>query len=483
MKTLIISLSILVLTGVNSLYSSGKAINCNRILVQEEFNPDGSWAGTLNISSAKLRIVFNVSRDSSGNLTANLDSPDQGAFGILVDEVIVKDDSIKFIVGVVKGFYAGKFYPDSLKISGIWNQGGMALPLDLKKTEKLEKPKRPQEPKEPFPYKSEEVKFINPETGDTLAGTLSMPDTAGPFTAVILVTGSGPQDRNEELLGHKPFLVLADYLTSNGIAVLRYDDRGIGESTGDFRKATSEDFADDAIAAVEFLKKRSEVNKIGVAGHSEGGIIAPMVAVQSEDVDFIVLMAGTGIRGDSILILQSELIMRASGSDEATLSRDLGIYRQIYSILVSDNDDETIKQELTEILDDSFKYLTEEEKAEVGTKEQMIEMQLNVLLGKWFRYFVMYDPYPTLTKVKCPVLAINGEKDLQVPPKENLSAIEKALKEGENKNYKIVEMPGLNHLFQKSETGAPSEYGNIEETFSPDAMKVISDWILTEAIK
>jgi len=179
-------------------------------------------------------------------LKANLDSPDQGAYGIVVDDVVVKGDSIKFIVGVVKGFYAGKLYPDSLKISGIWSQGGMTFPLDLRKTEKVEKPKRPQEPKEPYPYKSEEVKFVNAEAGDTLAGTLTLPNEGGPFTAVILVSGSGPQDRNEELLGHKPFLVLADYLTRKWIAVLRYDDRGIGESTGDFRIATSEDFADDA---------------------------------------------------------------------------------------------------------------------------------------------------------------------------------------------------------------------------------------------
>ena len=481
MKSLFTYLFVLFFAGVNFSISYPAILSTYNLPTSSGI--EGSWAGTLNISSAKLRIVFNVSRDSSGNLTANLDSPDQGAYGILVDEVIVKDDSVKFIVGVVKGFYAGKFYPDSLRISGIWNQGGMSLPLDLRKTEMVEKPKRPQEPKEPFPYKSEEVKFINSETGDTLAGTLTMPDTAGPFTAVILVTGSGPQDRNEELLGHKPFLVLADYLTRNGIAVLRYDDRGIGESTGDFRKATSEDFADDAIAAVEYLKTKNEINRIGVAGHSEGGIIAPMVAVQSEDVDFIVLMAGTGIRGDSILVLQTELIMRASGSDDQTISRDLGIYRRIYTLLNSEKDDEIVKQGLTEILEDSHNYLTEKEKEEVGTKEQMTDMQLKVLLGEWFRYFVTYDPYPTLTKVECPMLAINGEKDLQVPPKQNLNAIEEALKEGGNKNYKIVEMPGLNHLFQKSETGSPTEYGNIEETFSPDAMKVISDWILTEAIK
>jgi fermentation-respiration switch protein FrsA (DUF1100 family) len=478
MKTFIISLSILLLTGVNSLNSSGKTENCDRKLLQEAFNPEGSWAGTLKISNVALRLVFNVIKDPSGKFIANLDSPDQGAYGIAIDEVIIKDDSIKFIVGVVKGFYAGKIFPDSLKIAGVWNQGGMSLPLELVKSEKVDKPKRPQEPKEPFPYKTEEVKFINNKSGNTLAGTLTLPNKTGPFTALILVTGSGPQNRDEELLGHKPFLVLADYLTRKGIAVLRYDDRGIGESTGDFRSATSVDFADDAIAAVEFLKTKNEINKIGIAGHSEGGIIAPMAAVKSDDVDFIVLMAGTGVRGDSILMLQTELIMRANGSDEATISRDLGIYRQIYSILVSDNDEETIKRDLSAILDDSYKYLTEEEKGEVGTKEQMIEMQLKTLLSPWFKYFVKYDPYPTLTKVKCPALAINGEKDLQVPPKQNLSAIESALKEGGNKNYKILEMPGLNHLFQNCETGSPTEYGNIEETFSPDAMKVIADWIL-----
>lgn len=478
MKTPFIYLFILILIESNFSNSSPDIISAPNQGTQTSFDLEGSWAGTLKISSAQLRVIFNVSKNPSGNLTATLDSPDQGAYGIAVNEVVVKDDSIKFIIRLVNGYYEGIYISDSLKIVGVWHQAGMSLPLELRKTEKVEKPNRPQEPKEPFPYRSEEVKFVNAEAGDTLAGTLTLPNEGGPFTAVILVSGSGPQDRNEELLGHKPFLVLADYLTRKGIAVLRYDDRGIGESTGDFTKATSEDFADDALAAVEFLKARKDINRIGVAGHSEGGIIAPMAAVKSDDVDFIILMAGTGVRGDSILMLQTELIMKASGSDDATISRDLGIYRRIYSILVSDCDEETIKRDLSAILDESYKYLTEEEKAEVGTKDQMIEMQLKVLLSPWFRYFVKYDPYPTLKKVKCPVLAINGEKDLQVPPKENLSAIENALKEGGNEIYKIIEMPGLNHLFQKGKTGSPTEYGNIEETFSPDAMRVISDWIL-----
>jgi fermentation-respiration switch protein FrsA (DUF1100 family) len=478
MKTSFGYLFILILIASNFSISSPGIISTPNQGTQTSFDLEGSWAGTLKISNVALRIVFNVIKDDSGKLLANLDSPDQGAYGIAVDNVIIKGDSIKFMVGVVKGFYAGKIFPDSLKIAGIWNQGGMSLPLDLRRTEKVEKPKRPQEPKEPFPYKTEDVKFINNKTGNTLAGTLTLPDKVGSFTAVILVTGSGPQNRNEELLGHKPFLVLADYLTRKGIAVLRYDDRGIGESTGDFTKATSEDFADDALAAVEFLKARKNINKIGVAGHSEGGIIAPMVAAQSDDVDFIVLIAGTGIRGDSILILQTELILKASGTEEKLVKRDLIFFRKGYNELLSDKDDEQLKQALTAIINEAYESLSEAEKLEAGNKEMMVESQLGMLLSPWFRYFVKYDPYPTLTKVNCPVLAINGEKDLQVPPKENLSAIEKALKEGRNKNYKIVEIPGLNHLFQKSETGSPAEYGNIEETFSPNAMKVIADWIL-----
>jgi fermentation-respiration switch protein FrsA (DUF1100 family) len=478
MKSFIIILVTLVITGFISQYSYAKIINFNQTLIQEDFNPEGSWGGILKISSAQLKVIFNVSKNVSGNLTATLDSPDQGAYGITVNEVVVKDDSIKFVVRLINGFYEGKYISDSSKIEGVWHQAGMSLPLELRKTEKVEKPQRPQEPKEPFPYLSEKVKFINHESGDSLAGTLTLPKTNKPCTAVILVSGSGPQNRDEELLGHKPFFVLADYLTRNGIAVLRYDDRGIGESTGDFRSATSEEFAKDALSAVEYLKTRNKINRIGIAGHSEGGLIAPLVAVESDDIDFIVLMAGPGIRGDSILILQTELIMKANGDSDEAIQRDLKVYRSIYNEIISEKSDEEIEQSLKSILTEAFDFLSEKEKQEAGDKELFIEIQMKTLLSPWFRYFIKYDPYPTLKKVKCPVLAINGEKDLQVPPKENLSAIEQALKEGGNENYKTIELPELNHLFQHSKTGAPIEYGNIEETFSEDAMKVIADWIL-----
>ena len=477
MKTISLFLIVLLNAGLIFSNTNSKKDNISENVIQQ-FDLEGIWQGKLKISGIELRIVFNVKKDTTGKLTATLDSPDQSAFGIAVDEVVINNDSIKFIVNAVSGFYDGILIEDSVKIEGYWHQGGMNLPLDLYKNDVVEKINRPQEPKKPFPYKSEEVKFVNEEAGDTLAGTLTLPESCSPFTTVILVSGSGPQNRNEELLGHKPFLVLSDYLTRNGIAVLRYDDRGVGESTGDFGSATSVDFASDALAAVEFLKQRSDINKIGIAGHSEGGLIAPMVAVKSDDVDFIVLMAGTGIRGDSILILQTGLILKANGEDEKIIQRDVETYRQIYNVLQKNEDDKELKKSIMEIFKNAYSELSEEEKEELGDLGTFTDRSLEMLLSPWFKYFIKYNPYPTLEKVKCPVLAINGEKDLQVPPKENLSAIESALKEGGNKNYKIVELPGLNHLFQTCKTGSPMEYSKIEETFSPEAMKVIKDWIL-----
>ncbi len=474
MKKLVKSLLVITVISISLQLTATSRHNSINL---KQLDIEGSWQGVLLISSVELRIVFNVANDTMGNLRATLDSPDQGAFDIPVDEVIIDEDSV--IVNSIAGFYEGKYFADSIMIKGNWNQGGMVLPLVLRKAEKVDKPNRPQEPKKPFPYEVEEVKFENKNAKITLAGTLTFPDGGDLFPAVVLITGSGPQNRDEELLGHKPFLVLADHLTRNGIAVLRFDDRGTGKSTGDFSSATSVDFSDDVLAAVEFLKSREEIDpdQIGLIGHSEGGIIAPMAANSSKDVAFIVLMAGTGLRGDSILILQTELIMRANGEGEEVIKRDLRIQRGVYNIVMGNNDSTEADKKLRQHYEDVYAELSGEEKNEIGDIEKFLEIQSKVLLNPWFRYFIKYDPYSALTKVKCPVLAICGEKDLQVPPKENLTAIEMALKEGGNKNYRIAELKGLNHLFQTAETGSPLEYGKIEETFSPDAMKIISNWI------
>ena len=309
----------------------------------------------------------------------------------------------------------------------------------------------------------------------TLAGTLTLPDGAGPFPAAILITGSGPQNRNEELLGHKPFLVLADHLTREGVAVLRYDDRGIAESTGDFTTATSEDFAADASAAVDYLKTRADidVSQMGLVGHSEGALIAPIVATQRADVGYIVLMAGPGVTGAEIILEQSALIARASGAGGDAISRQQEAQKSWMKIAMSELPQEEAQKQLRQNLRERFAEMSEE-----GFSEEMIEGQVAQTSSPWMRFFLTYDPRPTLRKVSCPILAINGEKDLQVPPYQNLPEIRTALKEGGNTNFEIVEMEGLNHLFQTAETGAPSEYAQIEETFSPKALRVISDWIL-----
>lgn len=440
----------------------------------------GIWSGKLELpNTLKLTVVFHIQKDDAGDYTSTMDSPDQGAKGITTESTEINGDSIKIIIPAVRGSFAGKIIFDKKKIDGKWMQGGMTLDLILNKVEKVEEAKRPQEPKEPFPYKSEDVTFENKVDNVTLAGTLTMPEEGNSFTAVVLITGSGPQNRNEELLGHKPFLVLSDYLTRNGIAVLRFDDRGTAKSTGNFSTATTQDFSRDVIAAVDYLKTRKEINhsKIGLIGHSEGGLIAPIVAADDKDVAFIVLMAGPGIPGDSILILQSELIQRAEGTPEEEINKTLDLNRKIYSMIIKSKDDETLKNQLKEEFNSEISKMTEEEKKKIGDPEIYINQQLKALTSPWFKYFLSYNPVPTLEKVKCPVLAINGEKDLQVPPKENLSAIEKALKKGGNKNFETKMLPELNHLFQTAKTGAVSEYSQIEETISPLALETMLDWI------
>ncbi len=437
----------------------------------------GTWQGLLKVSGFELHIVFSV-KDTLGQLTSTLDSPDQNAYGIKVDSTSFKNDSVYFGIPSIKGFFDGIFQGDS--IPGTWHQGGSAWPLILKKTEKAEGPKRTQVPQKPYPYNEEEVTFVDKEAGIELAGTLTFPKEDGPFPAVVLVTGSGPQDRDETLLGHKPFLVLADYLTKQGIAVLRYDDRGVGKSAGNFSTATTQDFVDDALAAVKYLENRKDIRRdeTGIIGHSEGGLIAPLAAVKSSDVNFIVLMAGTGVTGRKILIEQSALIEKSMGMSEEKIESGTELAKKFYDIVENEKDSAAAAEKIKTVFGNYYTSLDSTEKKEFGNDpETVFNQQAKTLLTPWFRFFLTYDPKPTLEKVKVPVLAINGENDLQVPPQQNLPIIEEALKEGENKDFKVIEIPKLNHLFQTSETGAPTEYSKIEETISPKALEIIGNWI------
>ena len=327
---------------------------------------------------------------------------------------------------------------------------------------------RPQDPKAPFPYRQEEVTYPSKEPGIKLAGTLTFPASGGPFPAALLITGSGAQNRNEEIMGHKPFLVLADSLTRRGIAVLRVDDRGVGGSSAGPPTATSLSFAQDVLAGESYLKSRPEINpnRIGLIGHSEGGIIAPMVAAQSPDVAFIVLMAGTGVKGEEVLTEQGKLVMRANGASEELIQENSKVQKMLFDVIKSTSDSEAAEKQTRESLATVNPIIRDAALA-----------QLKMALSPWMRYFVTYDPQPALEKVKCPVLAINGEKDLQVPPGQNLPAIEKALRAGGNKDFKTIELPGLNHLFQTCKTGSIAEYSQIDETISPVALDLISSWI------
>jgi pimeloyl-ACP methyl ester carboxylesterase len=442
---------------------------------------EGIWLGKLTAGGGiEVRLALKVEKGKDGALKAVLASPDQGVNSIPISSISLKDGALTFESKVIGASFNGKRNKDGTAFEGTFHQHGANLPLTLKKTDKIKEANRPQTPKPPFPYRSEDVAYEN-ESGKTkLAGTLTIPPGSGPFPAVILISGSGPQDRDETILEHKPFLVIADYLSRRGIAVLRVDDRGVGGSTGSISSSTSEDFAGDVLAGIELLKKRGQIDskKIGLIGHSEGGIIAPIAAARSRDVAYIVLMAGTGVPGAEILEAQGELILKATGAKESELKLQRRIQRQLFGIMTEKQDPKATSAKLVAALKELRDSLPESEKKALGEAEGALsESTLKQIDNAWFRFFLTYDPRPTLRKVRCPVLAINGEKDLQVPCKQNLAEISKALQAGGNRRVKTVEVPGVNHLFQPCKTGAPSEYAAIETTFTPEALKAIGDWI------
>ncbi len=441
----------------------------------------GQWNGALKVQGTQLRLVFNVTKTDSG-FSSTMDSPDQGAKGIPTTATSFENSILKITIASAKIEYEGTLGQDNV-IVGTFNQGGQSFPMNLSK-EKIEKEKfvRPQEPTKPYSYYSEDITFENKKAGINLAGTLTLPKKEGVFPVVILISGSGPQNRDEELLGHKPFLVLSDYLTKNGFAVFRYDDRGTALSKGDFKTATSADFATDVESAILYLKTRKEINKkkMGLIGHSEGGLIAPMVASKSKDVAFIVLLAGTGIQGDQILLLQQKLIGKATGVSEEDLQKNELTNRKAFDIVNKSNNLEQLKSDLTNFIKKELKDNPNSGKPTEMSDDDFVDLQVKQIATPWMQYFIKYDPAPVLQKVKCPVFAINGEKDLQVPPKENLEAIKKALTKGGNNKVTTKVFPNLNHLFQECKTGSPDEYASIEQTFSPTALTEVLKWLQTQ---
>jgi len=437
----------------------------------------GSWMGSLTVGQQSMRIVFNFTLDENDSITASMDSPDQGAMGIPVGPVTLEANELVVSAQSIMGEYRGTLVNDTL-IEGKWSQAGNSLPLTLAKMKEALSTRKPQEPVAPYPYSEEEVTFYNDEFGINLAGTLTLPQGEGPFKAAIMITGSGGQNRNEELMGHKPFMVIADYLTRNGIAVLRYDDRGIGASEGVYASATSAELATDVEAAFQFLKGNPKIDStyIGLIGHSEGGLIAPIVASSNQEVAFIVSLAGPGVKGMEVILQQGTDIGRAMGAKEKQLQKSQALNEQIYNAIISETDNTKASANAEQILRSYLKKRL--------ILKKLVDIQVNASMASlapegldWFRYFFVTDPATFWVNVDCPVLAMNGGSDLQVEADVNLPAIENALKEGGNNDYEIMLMPGLNHLFQHSESGSPSEYGTIEETFSEGALTAIVQWI------
>lgn len=338
---------------------------------------------------------------------------------------------------------------------------------------------RPQEPQKPYPYYSEDVTFKNDQEGISLAGTLTLPQKYGLYPAVVLITGSGPQNRDEELAGHKPFLVLSDYLTRNGIAVLRFDDRGTALSEGDFDSSTSVDLATDVESAISYLMTRKEINhnNIGLIGHSEGGLIASLVASVSKDVAFIIMLAGPGIPGDEVLLTQQRYIAKASGICKKEIKSMEMMNRKIFDVVKTSTDTVNLKTDLRIKLDLFLNENPNLKTPDNMANSEFINLQIETYTTPWMQFFIKYDPLPTLKKVRVPILVLNGEKDLQITPKENLKAIKKVFRKAKNKNVTIKEMPDLNHLFQESDTGLPHEYQSIEQTYSPDMLEEVLNWL------
>lgn len=447
------------------------------VAIDDESRLIGTWTGKLNLGAMDLTIVLECARDKeNGPLKAVLISPDQGPGRLPLSRISLDKGGIVFECAANGGVFEGKLDDKKHEMTGLWKQSQMALPLTLKLAEKPWTRQRPQALKPPFPYKSEDVTVLNPNGGHELSGTLTLPKGGGPFPAVVTITGSGPQDRDETLFQHKPFAVIADHLARKGIAVLRYDDRGTANSGGNFAKATTLDFAGDAWAAVEYLRSRPDIDsgKTGLLGHSEGGLVAPLVAAHHGDVAFMVLLAAPGVPMEALLDQQRRNIGKSLGLAEDLIELSNRLGAELLDMFRSGVDEATIRETSKKHSEQILALMPEETRKIFEPLQNLGPEQMTT---PWFRYLIDVDPGTALRKVTCPVLALNGELDLQVAPAPNLEAIAASLRESGNAAVTTRELSGLNHLFQRAKTGSPREYAEIEETFSVEALEIISGWI------
>ena len=429
---------------------------------------DGHWEGTVRRNAATLHFVLRVSTGPGGTI-ASFDSPDQLVQGLPVAGLARDGDTVRFTVPAGNTTFTGTLAGD--RLSGHWTDGGETLFVRRAAGAEAAPLRRPQTPRPPFPYRAEEVSIPNPRAaGVTLAGTLTLPQGRGPFPAAILITGSGAQDRDETLFGHKPFGVLADYLTRHGIAVLRYDDRGIAHSTGRFAGATSADFATDANAAFAFLAARPEIDRgaIGFVGHSEGGMVGPIAAMDNPQVAFLVLLAGPGTPTRQLLEAQRVAIARSQGATQAAIDRTTPVQAEMVNVAAGPLDQAAARAALLASFNE-----TRLRELEISAAQR--DAMITTMLDPWFRWFLRYHPAPALRHFRGPLLALNGSLDRQVLPGANLAGIRAAT--AGHRDVTVTELPGLNHLFQTARNGGVGEYGTIEETMAPVVLGIVADWI------
>jgi pimeloyl-ACP methyl ester carboxylesterase len=451
----------------------------------------GSWQGVANVQGVTLRFVFNIAKSNSG-YSATLDIPQQKALGIQVSKIVLNRDSVLSEMAVLGATYKGKWDGHD-SISGVFKQGMIILGLNLKRMSDAEKEKaalatifKPQTPKAPFPYNTEDITYENADGSVHYGATFTKPNGPGKFPAVIIITGSGTQDRDGTIGSHKTYAVLADHLTKNGIAVLRVDDRGIGGTTigNDLDKITSEEFAKDVETGITYLASRADIDtkKIGLIGHSEGGMIAPMVAARRKDVAFIVLLAGPGISGEEIWDYQMGRDLIRPGLNESDHEKAMQLVRSGFAAFKKSTEYNRVKADMRVAYNTWKRNVPDTMETRLfkikGDKPftDWADLMKTAHALYWINYFFNYQPAVNLQKIKCPVLALNGESDIQVSAKENLAGIETALQKGNNKQYTVKFLPAINHMFQTTPT-LSADYENIQETFSPAVLQVISDWI------
>lgn len=454
----------------------------------------GNWEGALDANGTELTVVFHLAKDSAGKLTGTMDSPKQMAYGLKCSHVSLSGDSLLIEMKSFGGRYNGLLSTDKKTLTGNWSQGGMTLPLDMKKTSDaaaVQEMKRPQTPVPPFKYFTEEVSYTNADNTITFGGTFTRPllwaDKVKEmkYPVALLITGSGQQDRDETLFEHKPFAVIADHLAKHGIATLRVDDREKGKTTGRFMRSTTLDFAKDVEAGINYLQTRKDIDtkNIGLIGHSEGGMIAPMVAAKRKDVKFIILLAGPGVPIIDLMEQQSVDIALSNGVTQKELEAFRPLYKPVMQAAINETDSATAVKKITGLFtawQNKTDSVTVKNTTGVTDSASLAAFAASIISQvkqPWFRYFINFNPANYLSNVRCAVLALNGEKDIQVAAAPNLEAIRKIMVGKMVKTFKVMSLPGLNHLFQRCNTCTAQEYAQLEETFSPDALNIISNWI------